>query len=39
MSARYAPLGPGATQEAVKRLPSLTTGDQAGQGKVAPLKK
>jgi hypothetical protein len=26
-------------QEAVKRLPSLTTGDQAGPGKVVTLKK
>ena len=36
MSARYAHLGPGAMQEAVKRLPSLTTGDQAG--KVVKIK-
>ena len=38
MSARYAHLGPGAMQEAVKRLPSLTTGDQAGQGKVIRIQ-
>ena len=38
MSARYAHLGPGAMQEAVKRLPSLTTGDQAGQGKVVRIQ-
>jgi integrase len=36
MSARYAHLGAGAMQEAVKRLPTLT-GDQAG--KVVKLKK
>jgi site-specific recombinase XerD len=39
MSARYAHLGAGALQEAVKRLPSLETGDQAAQGKVVKLKK
>ena len=38
MSARYAHLGPGAMQEAVKRLPSLTT-REAGQAKVVTLKK
>jgi integrase len=39
MSARYAHLGAGAMQEAVKRLPSLTTRDQAALGKVIELKK
>ena len=38
MSARYANLGPGAMQEAVKRLPSVTA-DQDEQGKVVRLKK
>jgi len=38
MSARYAHLSPGAMQEAVKRLPSLTTGDQVGQRKVVKIK-
>lgn len=37
MSARYAHLGPGAMQEAVKRLPDLT-GNQAGQEKVVKIK-
>jgi integrase len=31
MNAHYAHLGPGAMQEAVKRLPSLNTWDQADQ--------
>jgi site-specific recombinase XerD len=39
MSARYAHLGPGAMQEAVKRLPSLITGDQAEHEKVVKLRK
>jgi integrase len=39
MSARYAHLGPGAMQEAVKKLPSLTTRDQAAQEKVVKLRK
>ena len=38
MSARYAHLGPGAMQEAVKRLPSLTTA-LARPGKVVKLRK
>ena len=38
MSARYAHLGPGAMQEAIKRLPILTTGDQVGQRKVVKIK-
>ena len=38
MSARYAHLGPGAMQEAVKRLPSLTTGEHTGQEKVIRIK-
>jgi integrase len=38
MSARYAHLGPGAMQEAVKRLPTLT-GNQAEAGKVVKLRK
>jgi len=37
MSARYAHLGPGAMQEAVKRLPSLT--GKPKKGKVVALKK
>ena len=39
MSARYAHLGAGALQEAVRRLPSRNAGDQAGPGKVFTLKK
>jgi integrase len=39
MSARYAHLGPGAMQEAIKRLPNLTRGDKAAQGKVVKLRK
>ena len=39
MSARYAHLGPGAMQEAVKRLPSLTTTDRVVQEKIVRLKK
>jgi len=38
MSARYAHLGPGVMQEAVERLPSLTT-DQTQKVKIVKLKK
>ena len=39
MSARYAHLGPGVMQEAVKRLPSLTTADSPAQEKILRLRK
>jgi len=39
MTERYSHLSPESLQNAVKRLPSLTTGDQVGQGKVFTLKK
>ena len=39
MSARYAHLGPGAMQVAVKRLPTLSIGDQAEQEKSVKLRK
>ena len=38
MTERYSHLSPESLQNAVKRLPSLTTGDQVGQRKVVKIK-
>jgi hypothetical protein len=38
MTERYSHLSPESLQNAVKRLPNLTTGNQVGQGKVVKIK-
>jgi site-specific recombinase XerD len=39
MSARYAHLGNGVLQAAMKRLPALPAGEPAAQGRVVKLRK